>query len=306
MQLSDKLLDTLKSLATFIPHLFSLAWKAVIVLGGLVLVTYCYFENILPDGLTTGDAFFLASAAMSIAAIAIVGLGYGAFATVWLVKLIVTIQTRWRARKGLSANSTLHSAISNTSLSVMSFLVAVPFVGMLVYGRAAPDMNFRGTLSFFIAAGMLITTMFGVLPLTVEPRARRFTAGFCVVSIFALLVPTHPGLLNLAMVNLGVRSVPGEMILFSDSAHTQLTAAARISGLQVSFCSVPETSQWGTQDVRAVWHGIGNSSYLRLLDEPSDGRRNVLIRLDRDTISPLRGQGVKFQCKSPVVGDQTK
>ncbi|KQR77037.1 hypothetical protein ASG35_12245 [Burkholderia sp. Leaf177] len=83
-----------KSLATFIPHLFGLAWKAVIVLGGLVLVTYCYFENILPDGLTTGDAFFLASAAMSIAAIAIVGLGYGAFATVWLVKLMVTIQTR--------------------------------------------------------------------------------------------------------------------------------------------------------------------------------------------------------------------
>ncbi|KQR77035.1 hypothetical protein ASG35_12235 [Burkholderia sp. Leaf177] len=108
------------------------------------------------------------------------------------------------------------------------------------------------------------------------------------------------------MVNLGVRSVPGEMILFSDSAHTQLTAAARISGLQVSFRSVPETSQWGTQDVRAVWQGVGNSSYLRLLDEPSEGRRNVLIRLDRNTISPLRGQGVKFQCKSPVVRDQTK
>jgi len=146
---------------------------------------------------------------MSIAAIAIVGLGYGAFATVWLVKLFVSIQTRWRARKGLSANSTLHSAISNTSLSVMSFLVAVPFVAMLVFGRAAPDMNLRGTLLFFIAAGMLITTLFGVLPITVEPRTRRFTAGFLVVAIFALLVPTQPGLLNLAMVNLGVRSVPG-------------------------------------------------------------------------------------------------
>ncbi|SAL50402.1 hypothetical protein AWB64_05331 [Caballeronia sordidicola] len=289
MQLSDKIRDTLKSLASLIPHLFRLAWKAVIVLGGIVLVAYCYFENILPEGLTTGDAFFLASAALSIASIAIVGLGYGAFAAVWLVKLLVALHTRWRATKGLPATSTVHRAISDTLMSVMSFLVTLPFVGMLIYGHAAPDMHFRGTLIFFIASGAFTTVMFGIMPVAVQPRTLQVTVGVCLLATIGILAMTRPGLLNLAMVNLGVRTVPGEMILASDTAHTQLMAAAKISGLKIKFCSVPETEQWGTQD------GIGDSSYLRLLDESSGGVRNVLVRVERAAVNPLRGEGVTFK-----------
>lgn len=296
MQINDKVLESLKSIASFLPHLFSLAWKTVIVLGGVVLVAYCYFENILPDGLSTGDVFFLASAAFSIASIAIVGFGYGAFAGLWLIRLMVFLQTRHRARRGLDASSTLHKAISDKFLTVMSFLVAMPFILLIFFAHAAPDVHFRGTLGFFMAVGGFATLMFGVLPVAAQRRSLRLTFGVCTIAAFGILVATRPAILNLAMVNLGVRSNPGELILVSDAAHTQLAAAAKVSDIQIGFCSIPESNQWGTRDVRVVWHGIGSSSYVRLLDESSNGIKNVLVRVDRTTINPLRGENVVFKC----------
>lgn len=56
---------------------------------GLIVVAYCYFESIVPEGLSLSDAFFLASAAFSLTCIAIIGVGFCAFATVWAIKFLV-------------------------------------------------------------------------------------------------------------------------------------------------------------------------------------------------------------------------
>jgi hypothetical protein len=48
----------IKSLIDVIQASFATAWKAVLLLGGAVLIAYCYFESIVPEGLSLGDAFF--------------------------------------------------------------------------------------------------------------------------------------------------------------------------------------------------------------------------------------------------------
>jgi len=67
----------IKSLIDVIQASFATAWKAVLLLGGAVLIAYCYLESIVPEGLSLGDAFFLASAAFSFTCIALIGIGFG-------------------------------------------------------------------------------------------------------------------------------------------------------------------------------------------------------------------------------------
>lgn len=92
-----------------------------------------------------------------------------------------------------------------------------------------------------------------------------------------------------------MRSAPGQVVIFSDAEHTQLAAIAAASGMKVQFCKLPTTDKWGTRDARAVWHGVGGSSYVRLFDE-TNGSRNVLVRANRADVEILRGDRTGFSC----------
>ena len=100
-----------------------------------------------------------------------------------------------------------------------------------------------------------------------------------------------------AWVNLGVRPAPGQMLLFSNAEHDELAAIADASGVKVSFCKLPGTAMWGTRAVRAVWYGVGNSSYVRLFDE-ANASRDVHVRVDRTAMEVLRGDKIDFKCIS--------
>jgi hypothetical protein len=99
------------------------------------LVAYCYFESIVPEGLSLGDAFFLASAAFSFTCIALVGVGFGAFSTLWALKLLVVANNFRLKRRGESPAASLHRAVDNGSMVFMSFLVALPLAYLVVFVR---------------------------------------------------------------------------------------------------------------------------------------------------------------------------
>lgn len=299
MQTNNKApVDVFKSLTDAIESSLALAWKVVIALGGLVLVAYCYFESIMPEGLSLGDAFFLASASFSFACIALIGVGCGAFAALWLLKLIVVVRNHRLAARGLPPASRLHRFVDSGSMMLMSFFVALPFAYLLIFVRdQTPDGRMHATLMFFATVGAFASIIFLIVPAQAQRRDVRFTVSICAMAVFGALVATRPALLNLAMVNLGVRSAPGQMLLFSNAEHDELAAIADASGVKVSFCKLPGTAMWGTRAVRAVWYGVGNSSYVRLFDE-ANASRDVLVRVDRTAMEVLRGDKTDFKCIS--------
>ncbi|SAK78921.1 hypothetical protein AWB76_05270 [Caballeronia temeraria] len=293
-------IKVIKSLIDVIQASFSTAWKAVLLLGGLILVAYCYFESIVPEGLSLGDAFFLASAAFSFTCIALIGVGFGAFSTLWALKLLVVANNFRLKRRGEPPAASLHRAVDSGSMVFMSFLVALPLAYLLVFVRdQSPDARMHATLMFFAAVGAITAIIVLIVPSKVQQRDIRLTVVFLAVAIFGALVATRPAPLNLSMVNLGVRSAPGQDVIFSDAEHTQLAAIATASGVKVQFCKLPTTDKWGTRDARAVWHGVGGSSYIRLFDE-TNGSRDVLVRANRADVEVIRGDRTGFDCPPKV------
>ena len=291
----------IKSLIDVIQASFATAWKAVLLLGGAVLIAYCYFESIVPEGLSLGDAFFLASAAFSFACIALIGIGFGAFAALWALKLFVVANNFRLKRRGKPPAALLHRAVDNGATVFMSLIATLAFGSTLVLLKdQSPDARMHATLLFFAAAGLIGGILLLIVPTTTAQRPSiRLTVSFLAMTIFGLLVATRPALLNLAMVNLGVRSAPGQVVVFSDAEHTQLAAIATASGVKVQFCKLPTTDKWGTRDARAVWHGVGGSSYVRLFDE-TNGSRDVLVRANRADVEVIRGERTGFDCPPKV------
>lgn len=285
-----------KSLIDVIQASFATAWKAVLILGGAILVAYCYFESIVPEGLSLGDAFILASAAFSFTCIAVLGVSFGVFAALWALKLLVLANNFRLKRRGQPPGSSLHPVVDNRSTVFMSFLVALPLAYLLIFVRdQAPDARMHATLMFFAAVGAITAILLLIVPAKAQRSNHRLTVSFLAMAVFGILVATRPAILNLAMVNLGVRSAPGQVVIFSDAEHTQLAAFAAASGVKVQFCKLPTTDKWGTRDARAVWHGVGGSSYVRLFDE-TNATRDVLVRANRADVEVLRGERTGFSC----------
>jgi len=138
----------IKSLIDVIQASFATAWKAVLLLGGSILIAYCYFESILPQGLSLGDAFFLASAAFSFTCIAVVGVGFGTFAALWALKLLVLANNFRLGRRGLPPGSSLHPAVDNGSTVFMSFLVALPLAYLLIFVKGQFKKSSEGLFTF--------------------------------------------------------------------------------------------------------------------------------------------------------------
>jgi len=114
--------------------------------------------------------------------------------------------------------------------------------------------------------------------------------------IVAAAALMRPDLLYIWVGNTGIRSEPANLIVVGDEGHTKLVQAASRANLSVSFCRLEATGQWGTLDARAIWHGVGVTSYVRLMDAKTDGKRSVLVSLKRDGLEVLKGENTHFIC----------
>ena len=80
-------------------QLLGVAWTAVLTVGGLVVVSYCWSEGFLPDGISFGDAFLLAYASFSFTIILAIGTLFGAVCALWLVNALVWGGNRYCKKK---------------------------------------------------------------------------------------------------------------------------------------------------------------------------------------------------------------
>ncbi|WP_250537054.1 hypothetical protein [Caballeronia sp. AZ10_KS36] len=290
--------DLTKSRVDVVAAVFSLGWKAIAFVGGMIFVAYCWLENILPLGLSAGDVVFLASAAFALAVITLVGTGYGTFATLWFLKaLVASVNAFNRHKKNPPAPSKLHASVDSWGMLVCSVFLAI-VISVIAYfaPRPDPDMHFGGTLLFFGVLGLFLGLVFLIESPTTQQRNVRFTLIACALAVFGSLVATRPSLLNVAMESLGVRSVPGQTVLVSAAAHTQLAGNAEISGVRTSFCKLDGTDRWATRNARVVWLGIGDVAYIRLFDAREPASRNILVRVNRADVDVARGENLEFRC----------
>ena len=123
-----------------------------------------------------------------------------------------------------------------------------------------------------------------------------------IASILGPIFVLHPALSEITMTALGVRSVPGSLVLLSNEDHQKLDEIAKNSGLVINFCQLPSSGKWATTDVRVVWHGIGTTSYIRLLDHASGGEYALAVSMPKSSIEIVNPARIKLLCEKVLQG----
>jgi|GEM_PF-3273784 len=270
------------------------AAKGILGFGAVLVIAYCALEGFFPDGFSLSDAFLLAYATFAFGLIAAIGLIYGIISTLWATKIMLTVGNKISARAGKEP-VTLHAALSPSIVFIVSPLCFFTF-GLLWLTNTANDMHLKGTVGFFALLGFLLTCAFGVR----RPDARevnwRMHLILLAASVFLALNVAKPAILNFTIGMLGLRSFPNQLVLVPVEERDHLEALAKLNNLNVQFCSIPGSPLWATLDARAIWHGVGATSFVRLRDKQSDGERTILVPLQRKNVTLIRGENVPFHC----------
>lgn len=281
-------------------NLLSIAQAAVVVIGVLVVFLYCAAENITPDGLSLGDAFFLIWVALGFGFMFVVGTQLGV--------MVALIPTKWllafvdRLNDGRTSNQLLpffQEPFLRLGSGFGLFSIALGVVLAVVTKTAFDWVAIRTGGFFVLYGGMLLVLCF---TRNTKREALRTYSGLTMLAlassmfIFCLGI-VRPELLNYTMQLMGIRSEQGALLVVSSTDHDRLDELARQSGIRIDFCKLPLSSSWGTLDARVIWHGIGTTSYVKLLDSGTEGRRNLLVPIPRANLEVVRPQMISLACK---------
>jgi hypothetical protein len=90
-------------------------------IGGVLVFLYCFAEGIVPKNLTLSDSFILLYALFSFFAIYAIGLLYGTFSVLWLVRLIQLLAKAF----GQTPNASLYPEMGGMAAMYLLFLVVL-------------------------------------------------------------------------------------------------------------------------------------------------------------------------------------
>ncbi|TDQ83483.1 hypothetical protein [Paraburkholderia silvatlantica] len=280
----------------YVKAFLGVVWIGILIIGGFVVVSYCWSEGFLPDGISFGDAFLLGYASFSFAVILVIGALFGSTCAFWLVAAILWIGNRYRKKRGL-AEAEFRDQFKGKFNLCMSVVVTIPLAAVVIMLPGPIDMHLQGTAAFFFLLGFAGLCFFGVKAPQRQPMGLKVASWVGFLLVVVAMIGTRPALLNISMGMVGIRSLPSNLVAIGDSEYGQLSQVAKINNLNIKFCRLQETQQWGTFDARAVWNGIGTTSYVRLMDENSKGGRTVLVPVKKDGVEVLRGDNMRFVCR---------
>ena len=276
-------------------QLLGVTWTGILTIGGLVVISYCWSEGFLPDGISFGDAFLLGYASFSFVVILAVGALFGALCALWLVTGIVWVGNWYRRKKSLP-EAEMRPQVSGKFYVCLSVITTASLVTLVIMLPGPIDMHLRGTAGFFFLVGFAGLCFMGVKAPQRQPTTLMVAGWIGCLLVVVALIGTRPALLNISMGMVGIRSLPAHLVAVGDAEHDQLAQVAKINNLTVKFCQLPDTKQWATFDARAVWNGIGNTAYIRLMDKGTAGLRTVLVPVKKDGVEVLRGENLRFVC----------
>jgi len=280
-------------------NLLSIAQILVVAIGVLVVFSYCASERVTPDGLSLGDAFFLIWIALGFGFLMIVGTLFGMLAALYPAKWFLEFINRLNKNRTEYKLTPLLSELMWPMISALLLISVAVGVALAIYSKTVPDWDVLRTCGFFVYFGaMLLLFCFSRDTSRQQGRATRTlsTVVIAVLMFISSIALVKPELLNYTMRLMGIRSDPGALLIISQSDHDHLVELAKESGVDIGFCKLPQSSRWGTQDARAVWNGIGSTSYIQLLDRTSEGRRNLLVPIVRSNLEVVRPSGLSLTC----------
>lgn len=284
-------------------NLLSIGQILVVAIGVLVVFSYCASEQVTPDGLSLGDAFFLIWIALGFGFLMIVGTLFGMLAALYPVKWYIGFINRLNKNRTAHELSPLLNQLMWPMISILLIMGVAVGVALAIYSKNTPDWGVLRTCGFFVCFGaMLLLFCFSQDKNRQQIRVGKTLSSLAIavlmfISSVALI---KPELLNYTMRLMGIRSDPGALLIISQADHEHLAELAKESGIAVEFCKLPQSSRWGTIDARAVWNGIGSTSYIQLLDHGEDGRRNLLVPIIRANLEVVRPSKLSLTCKGTL------
>jgi MFS family permease len=269
-----------------------------IVTGVLIAFFYCVGEKIVPSGLSLGDVFFIIIIiALGFGTVMIVGSIYGVVAALLPVRCVF-----WLVRRlDRKSNHQLEviPSFQGKFAGVVSFFILLIFL-MLIYAahiKDGRDFSAARTFGFFPIFGVFLLLLFCTRWPGEQVSALLPRIGLATVLLGGIIATVHPALLNLTMTTIGIRSASNALIVVGNAEHTRLEEFAKQNSLDIRFCPLPGSDSWGTRDVRAIWHGIGATSYVQLLDRATGGQRNLRVPVSQDHLAVIGAEGDAPICR---------
>lgn len=291
---SKETLDLVKGLT-------SLAQKAILAVGVLILVCYCLSEQIMPDGLSLGDAMTLIMIALGFGVVMVVGIAYGMIAALAPTKLMLVIINA--IKKGnRAAFAPFWQGKFMTITSMVCLLLIGLFVLVGMHAGTASDMKLGQTILCYFTIGMLLLCIFAVKQEDRKPLSFAWSLGLGALAIVTPVLTLHPAAMNITMTALGIRSAPGSLIVLDSADYPKIEELVTHSGLSVHFCQLPKSEKWGTTDARVVWRGVGAMTFVSFLDRPSAGRYAISTSVPKANLQVVRPEHLKFDCDNTLAG----
>lgn len=179
----------------------------------------------------------------------------------------------------------------------LASLFAFALFGLVaVYTHGASDMRLQGTILFFMSYGFLLVCAFAIVPPNGKRIGWKFGGLLVIATLFLASNAARPALLNYSMGMMGLRSFPGDAVIVSEAVKQNVEGIASAYGISLRACELHGLKQWILRDGRAVWHGVGTTSYLRIFDAAADGTHSVLIPVDRKSVTVIRRDHATLIC----------
>ncbi len=274
----------------------SLAQAAVIVAGVLLVFLYCAAERITPAGLSLGDVFFIVMIAIGFGVVMTVGALYGMLAALLPLKCMIWLAERRDRQPNHGVQLVPGLQGKGTSMLSAFFLVVFLLLIFATLERGTSNSSAARTFAFFPILGFFLLFMFGTRWPTGQVLAPLSRALLAIALTTAVVGAVHPALLDFTMTIVGIRSEPSAVIVVNKTEHVRLEELARQNGMDVHFCALPNSDLLATRDARAIWHNIGERSYIRLLDRATQGQRSLRVPLERKNLDVIGTEGTAPIC----------
>ena len=288
-----------KNFSTWVETLTSLVWKITITIGMFISFFYCVSEEIFPDGLSFGDVFILVWVAMGCGLLMLLGTAYGITAALLPLNCASCLVRKINLKNEFFE---IHPFVKGKWWVFVSLSTILVFglEGVIAFARGAQLGPAVRTILFFSLYGFMLLCVFNAAYFKRQSLSFLPTAMLTIGFFIACLPTTKPPLLNLTMSIVGIRLKQGALIVVSDPAHERLSELAQQSGLTIDFCQLPHSSKWATLDARVLWHNVGSTSYISLLDRATAGERSLHVPIPRGDLEVIRAEQVSLTCKDTL------
>ncbi|WP_413460525.1 hypothetical protein [Herbaspirillum huttiense] len=253
------------------------------IAGGAFLVfLYCFAEGIRPNNLSVSDTITLLYALFSFAVVLAVGIGVGICSSIWLIRLF-----QWVEKKRNRPNIVkfIWSELDRWYVSSLSILATLILAFFPISADQATE--YYHIVAFFYVVGFF----FALFYLCDGPKlpAKEAKVYFAIAVFFGTSAIFTPKLLNFTFSVIGIRSAQSDVIQLDEKTQKELAGHFKNIKRRWLACPSADGVHWITTDIKAIWTGFGDTSYVRLI-----GREEIETRHPIQPLVPVASGGIQL------------